>query len=141
MKCIKCGKEMADATRFCPECGTASVSQSAQPVLSSQLGTATGTRDQHAKTKMIYPRNPPLSPHICWINLLWPGVAQLIHGQKSKGLLFIILTFILWIFVALVIPAILILGIIAISIVDAYMVGNTLKSGKLVGIWQFFPNP
>lgn len=135
MKCIKCGKEMTETTRFCPECGTASVSQSAQPVSSSQFGTAMGTRDQIGKAKMVYPKNPPLSPHLCWVNLVLSGLAQMIYGQIAKGLVILIVT----IASNLLIPFVLAIGVGAISIIDAYMVGNTLKSGKPVGKWRFFP--
>lgn len=136
MKCIKCGKEIAEATRFCPECGTASGSQSAQPVSPPQLGTATGTRDQYTKNKMVYPRNPPLSPYFCWLNLLLGGLAQIIYGQAAKGLVLAVATII----AGVVIPILGNLTVCAISIVDAYMVGKALKSGKSIGKWQFFPS-
>ena len=136
MKCIKCGKEMAEATRFCPECGTASVSQSAQPVSSSQLGTATGTRDQYTKTKMVYPRNPPLSPHLAWLTLICTGLPQFIHGQYAKGLIWCGLAVVSW----FLLPLIGVLILDAVAIIDAYMVGKTLMSGKPVGKMQFFPS-
>jgi len=82
---------------------------------------------------MIYPSNPPKSPHLCWLNMLWSGIAQCIYGQTAKGITLIfaelvgLLTCILFVIVAIA------------SIIDAYMVGKALAAGKPVGKWQFFP--
>jgi hypothetical protein len=82
---------------------------------------------------LVYPSIPPKSPHFCWLNILIGGIAQIIFGQVSKGIAIFAAALIFW-FIEL--------GwvINIISIIDAYMVGKVLQSGRPVGQWQFFPN-
>ena len=140
MFCNQCGSQITEGSRFCAECGTA-VGGAPQPVAvqtaspRSVVDTRIGTRDQFAGPKLVYPRNPPLSPHLCWLNIFVSGMAQIIHRQVAKGLLLLFLT----IMSNLVMPLLLALGICIISIIDGYMVGRVLKKGKPVGKWQFFP--
>jgi len=81
----------------------------------------------------IYASNPPKSPHMCWLNLLWPGIAQIVFGQTTKGIV---------IAVAAIFLLVTIVGIFIwfpLTIVDAFMVGKVLKSGRSINCWQFFP--
>lgn len=131
MYCSKCGKQIADGSRFCAECGTSFVGATSQPPMPSK--TATGTRDQE-RSNFVYPRNPPLSPHLCWLNLPLPGSAQILHGQVAKGIVLLVVAFVS----SPVIP-LLALAIVAVSTRDAFMVGQTLKSGVPVEKWAWFP--
>ena len=134
MYCSKCGKQIADGSRFCPECGNQFAGATSQPPITSQ--TATGTRDQERKSDFVYPKNPPLSPHLCWVNLLLSGLAQMLHGQVAKGIVILVVT----IASNLILPVILALGIGAVSVIDAFMVGKKLKSGVPIGKWAWFPS-
>jgi hypothetical protein len=84
---------------------------------------------------LVYPSIPPKSPHFCWLNIIpfLAGIAQIIFGQTAKGAAIIGVAIIFW-FIEL--------GwvINILSIIDAYMVGKVLQSGRPVGQWQFFPN-
>lgn len=135
MFCSKCGKQVADGIRFCPECGTAPAVAAQHPAAIQPVDTAAGTRDQFAKTNLVYPKNPPITPHLCWVNLVVSGLAQMIYGQVAKGAVILAVT----IASNLVLPIIPAVGIGIVSIVDAFMVGKALKAGKPVGKWQFFP--
>lgn len=84
--------------------------------------------------KKVYPSNPPKSPNLCWWNVLWPGIAQLAHGQVGKGVLLLLISP-----VSLVFP-LLTFALIVLSVIDGYQVGKILQSGKPVGNWQFFPS-
>jgi hypothetical protein len=96
----------------------------------------TTTNVQTAPTDLVYPKNPPLSPHICWINLIVAGLAQLIHGQVVKGIaLFAACWTLGWI-----IPVVGNLSIVVVSLIDGYMVGKALKMGKTLTKWQWFPS-
>lgn len=81
----------------------------------------------------VYPTNPPRSPHMAWLSLLFPGVAQIFFGKTYLGVicivaaLFLVLTGIGYLFVLIAV------------IIDAYMTGNRLKEGQPVGKWQLFP--
>lgn len=96
----------------------------------------TTTNVQAAPTDLVYPKNPPLSPHICWVNLALGGLAQIIYGQGAKGLTILAVQ----IFSNLVLPVVLALLIGAVSIYDAYLVGKALKMGKTLTKWQWFPS-
>ncbi|RME59854.1 zinc ribbon domain-containing protein [Candidatus Parcubacteria bacterium] len=132
MFCSKCGKEIADGSRFCPECG-AQFNVPPTPVEQSQ-STVVGTRDQMQSTNLVYPKNPPVSPHVAWLSILWPGIPQMIHGQVSKGLVLVVLTVF-----SFLMPVITV-GLIAASLVDAFKVGKVLASGTPVAKWAWFPN-
>ena len=131
MFCSNCGKEIADGSRFCPECGT----QFSAPASSAgNFETKSeGTRDQVESTSIVYPKNPPISPHIAWLSIILPGIPVLIHGQMLKGIVLMVVSMI-----SLVLP-IITLGIIIASTIDAYKVGNVLAAGKPVGKWAWFP--
>ena len=133
MFCPKCNKEIADGSSFCPECGerTLVTNNSTNDLHNS----AAGTRDQNNTSKLVHPKNPPLTPHLCWINLLLSGLAQMIYGQIAKGIFLLAITIISNLFL----PIILALVIGGISIVDAYMVGKALKNGAHLTKWAWFP--
>jgi hypothetical protein len=67
------------------------------------------------------------------LSLLFGGAGQLYLGQKKKG----------WLIIALAIvglPLVVIPGLVVIvlGMVDAYVIGNRLRSGEIVGAWEFF---
>lgn len=85
----------------------------------------------------VYPRVPARSPHVAWLNLLFPGIGQLLLGQTGKGILLLLFTPCIWI-------GALISGgvgffVLVVVLADAFMVGSVLQSGRPVGRWQFFP--
>ena len=136
MFCSNCGKELADNSRFCSECGTQFGSAHRTPADEShQKQSTTGTRDQIKKSNFIYPRNPPLSPHISWVNLLLGGLAQIIYGQVAKGIVLTSATLIAGVFL----PVIGSLSLSVISIVDSYKIAKKLEMGQPVGKWEWFP--
>jgi len=83
---------------------------------------------------MVYPKNPPTSPHMAWLSIIWPGIPHLIHGQTAKGVVLMVVSV-----VSLIIP-IITLGIIVASTIDAFKVGKVLASGKPVAKWAWFPS-
>lgn len=132
MYCTSCGKQNSDTARFCTECGTSvSGSSSAQPETKNPRA---GTRDRDPAVGLINPRNPPLSPNICWLNILIAGLAQMVHGQIGKGLL---ITFVVPL-ILFNLPLALGLACLTLSIIDAYKLGVVLQRGQAVGKWQFF---
>lgn len=145
MYCPKCGKENTLDAKFCPDCGADLQSKvipkgEGRPVTSN----VAGTRDQQKPSELVYPRNPPLSPHLCWLNIVLQGLAQMIYGQVAKGVTilvsvlvgFAILPNLLsegWFWIAVI-------AAYAFTINDAYKVGLALKMGKPVGKWDWFPD-
>lgn len=119
MVCTKCGNANASEAIFCGKCG-ADLSRSLAPDLTS--------RD----AGKVYPSNPPKSPHLAWLNLLIPGLSQIIMEQTIKGVVLLVSALALWV------TGVGILIQIA-SVVDGFMVGQALKSGRPVGQWEFFP--
>ena len=133
MYCSKCGKEISDGSRFCPECGEVQHGESYQPPPKPQ-NTGTGTRDEIKESDLIYPRNPPISPHMTWLSLLQAGLPHIIFGQVAKGIVIIIA---FWVSMPTGFGP---LAILVASMVDAYKVGNVLKDGRPVKKWAFFPS-
>ncbi len=164
MFCQECGKDIPQGSKFCPECGfnyqtgssqqgppvigttqqappvqgdvrqTSSTPQVApqQPATQFDAGVSRGNSD------LVYPKNPPLSPHMCWLNLVWWGPAQIAFGQTAKGVLLI---FVCMFLLCTGVGAIIMLLGFPFIIFDSYKVGKTLASGKPVGKWSFFPSP
>lgn len=132
MHCSSCGKKIADGSSFCPECG-AQQNKFAQPP-QQQYSTAEGTRDQVRRSNLVYPKNPPLSPHLALLALIQPGIPHIVFGQVAKGIV-LILAF--WLSLPTGIGPLVIL---VASVIDAYKVGYALKLGKTVKKWAFFPN-
>jgi hypothetical protein len=101
----------------------------------SPIVTPTDVTDSFARDpQKVYPSNPPKSPHLCWINMVMPGLAQIMHGQVAKGFAILGATMIGTMLFA--IPGLLIWGA---SFVDAFMTGRVLEQGRPVGKWQLFP--
>jgi TM2 domain-containing membrane protein YozV len=125
MICPHCQTQIADGLPFCSNCGKQ---------ISAPSGTSRGTPNNASRTDLVYPKNPPLSPFLAALNIILPGVAQIVYGQVAKGIVLLISSYAL--------AAVFGIGIIIYlaSIVDAYMVGVHLQSGKPVGQWQFFPS-
>lgn len=130
MNCSRCGKEIPAGLAFCSECGTP---VSNVPAQTQSVSNGMGTRDQVASSNLIYPHNPPLSPHLAWLSLFFPGVAQMTFGQILKGIAILV------VFIFGIPTGIIALAVMAAAVIDAYMVGGTLQKGKPVGKWQFFP--
>ncbi len=94
----------------------------------------------------VYPSNPPRSPHLAWLNLLTPGLAQIVFGKTGLGIVGVLVTQVLsavsrvpnttLIFICVVGYFSLLIG----SIVDAYKTGLTLRRGKPVSKWGLFPS-
>lgn len=135
MKCSQCGAEITGTTRYCSECGhpTAAFKDAAAPGETSDNLLTVGEKGRHAD--IVYPKNPPLSPHICWANLALPGLAQMIHGQVAKGIVILAAQLV----TVFMLPVLGLLVAVA-SLIDAYKVGKALKLGKTLGKWEFFPN-
>lgn len=106
--CPQCHSMTDPSVRFCRKCGYA------QPNLQQQ-------------------RNTP-SPHVALLNLLIPGLGQMILGQVSKGLL--ILGIIILSLGTVVVPLIVNVA----GIIDAYMVGSKLRRTGSVASWELFPS-
>jgi len=121
-QCPQCSNPMMAGTRFCPKCGTA-----AQGIPAPNQSDA---------ANLVYPRNPPLSVHLCWLNIVLSGTAQIIYGQVGKGIFLAVLSLVVFFF-SFGIGSFLICFI---SLSDAYRVGQVLKSGKPVGKWAWWPN-
>ena len=91
---------------------------------------------------LVYPTNPPRSPHMAWLTSLGPGLAQIVFGKTSLGMASIVTFNFINVFSQIPdfeILGLLILPLWIIMIVDGYMTGNRLKEGTPVGKWQFFP--
>lgn len=93
----------------------------------------------------IYPSNPPRSPHLAWLNLFGPGLAQVVYGKTSLGVAGIVLTHVISFFSYFPIPllttvcGLAYLVLLITSIVDAYKTAAALRNGLSVGKWQLFP--
>ena len=130
MYCTNCRKKIADGATFCPECG---VELGAPSQAQQKPNTVAGTRDQVSLENLVYPKNPPLSPHLAWLTLILPGLPQLIFGQIAKGIVCCVVFFVS-------IPTVIgPFAILIAALIDAYIVGKILQSGKPVTRWQFFP--
>lgn len=135
MFCSRCGRENRDGSRFCTECGESLVSGTT--VRPEGRHRPSAARDQDPAKNLVYPKNPPLSPHLCWLNLILPGVAQLILGQAAKGIaIFFLASFALGFFGE---ESWMVVFIAVAATFEAYRVGTVLRSGRAVAKWQFFP--
>lgn len=91
---------------------------------------------------LVYPTNPPRSPHMAWVTSLGPGLSQIVFGKTQMGITGIVTFNIINVicqFPGAEILGLLFLPLFVILIVDGYMTGNRLKEGTPVGKWQFFP--
>lgn len=147
MYCSKCGKQIADGSSFCSDCGTrlGSAPQS-RPY---KPNPRDGTRDQEKRSDYVYPKNPPLSIHMCWLTLIITGLPQLIFGQKAKGFawfgIYLLVAVLIGFFGLVEVEGTGFLVLLAIivdipAIVDSYKIGKKLASGQPVGKWEWFPS-
>jgi hypothetical protein len=135
MQCSRCGQDNPPQAKFCAKCGepiSASPPPVPPPPPRQPLPTPHAPGELRPTGKLVYPSNPPPNPNLAWINIIIPGLSQIIMGQTVKGIILLIASFSL----SLVVVGLLIW--IA-SIIDGYMVGQVLQSGRPVGEWQFFP--
>ena len=96
---------------------------------------------------LVYPQNPPRSAHLNWLNLLGPGLAQIIYGKVWMGVCAValntILTFVynirIWNEESTTFISVLVFAVLIVSIVDGIMTAKVLQSGRPVGKWKFFP--
>jgi hypothetical protein len=107
------------------------VSQGSPPPLGAAAVDSFGARTPN----VVYPSVTPKSPHLTWLNLLLIGLPQMIYGQVGKGLSLLAAAVVL----AIVTAGLSALPFVIATIIDGYMVGSVLKSGRPVGKWQFFP--
>lgn len=130
MFCSKCGKEIADGSRFCPECGT-QFGPIADPA--SATTATVGTRDQTGIDDLVYPKNPPISPNLGWFSFVLPGAPLIMFGQTAKGIAVLVLG------IASLLFAPLTVAVRIAAIVDAIQVGKVLRAGRTVKKWAWFP--
>ncbi|MBN2163900.1 MAG: zinc ribbon domain-containing protein [Pontiellaceae bacterium] len=131
MYCSKCGKEISDGSRFCPECGVGLGSDT--QTASAQQNINAGTRDLAGSADLICPKNPPTSPHMALLAFVQAGLPHIVFGQVAKGIVIIVA---FWMSVPTGFGPLLIL---VAALIDAYKVGNALKAGRPVKKWEFFP--
>ena len=139
MHCTNCGQEIASNAAVCTHCG---VAVGAEKKFCAQCGQAvnanqafctgcgntlqqTGFRINVAGQKMI--QSNGISAVLAVIlSCLIPGIGQIYLGQTLKGVLILVGTFVTgpvgWV----------------IAMIDAYLIGKKLESGKSVGEWEFF---
>lgn len=85
--------------------------------------------------QLVYPSTPPKDPILILVlNLLIAGgVGYLIMGQKTKGIVAIVVWVLGW--AACGIPS----GIVAVlAAIDGYLQAQQLQQGKPVGEWTWF---
>ena len=84
--------------------------------------------------ELVMPTQPPKDPILILIlNLLIGGVGYLIMGQKTKGIVAIVVWVLGW--AACGIPS----GIVAVlAAIDGYLQAQQLQQGKPVGEWTWF---
>lgn len=84
---------------------------------------------------LVYPANPPKDPILILIlNLLIAGVGSIILGQKTKGIVAIVVA------IVIAVPTCGAgFGLVAIIMaVDGYLQAQQLQQGYPVGQWTFF---
>ncbi|HEU4520521.1 MAG TPA: hypothetical protein VFT12_00865 [Thermoanaerobaculia bacterium] len=83
---------------------------------------------------LVYPSTPPKDPILVLVlNLLIGGVGYLIMGQKTKGIVAIVIWVLGWALCG--IPS----GIVAVlAAIDGYLQAQQLQQGKPVGEWTWF---
>jgi TM2 domain-containing membrane protein YozV len=140
MNCANCGKSLTPNARFCPSCGTSTISAE-EP---KKPGEQRGTRGS-PKNNLVPSRSPPLSPHFALLSLVVAGLGQLVLGQVAKGLIALagLIAFAFIIAPAIGLPAgsVFFIGLVVqiVLVVDGYFVGRALQRGQPVGKLQWFP--
>ena len=119
----------------------ASLSASTPPRLPKSAASSSVADSFDRDDTKIFPSNPPKSPNLSWLNLLGPGLAQIIYGKIWMGVAGICISGLLnYMMLASPSAFIMTLGLIVASIVDGYMTANQLQRGRPVGKWEFFPH-
>jgi hypothetical protein len=136
MQCSRCGQDNPPQAKFCAKCGQP-VSAPPPPVPPGPPppppGGSHAITDPRPAGNLVYPSNPPPNPNLAWINIIIPGLSQILMGQTVKGVVLLIASLSL---------SLVVIGVLIwiVSIIDGYMVGKVLQSGRPVGEWQFFPS-
>lgn len=87
---------------------------------------------------MVMPRNPPRTPGwMAFWAAVWPGLGQLLCGQKTKGVVLMLASC----FGSILTAGLLSIPFCIIGAIDAYKVADTLARGRPVKEWEFFPSP
>ena len=127
--CTKCGRRPYDGNKFCPNCGKetqeGAVICTSCGVALKAGGAATGEK----------------SPVIAGIlNWLWSGVGNIYLGQKTKGVVFCVITSFLIILdiVTCSLGAIIHVPYMIIMIIDAVLLANRIGRGESIAEWKFF---
>ena len=114
-----------------------------KPVIPTKIGTSDSFDRDESK---VFPQNPPRSAHLNWLNLLGPGLAQVVYGKVWMGVWSIALCTIIEITsnpeIEIISPiqgGVLIIALLIASVVDGIMTARILQRGQPVGKWQFFP--
>lgn len=86
--------------------------------------------------ELVYPSHPPKDPVLILVLnlLLFGGVGYIVMGQKTKGIVAIVVSLI----IAIPTCGTGSLAIGAFGAVDGYMQAMQLKAGHAVGQWTFF---
>jgi hypothetical protein len=116
-----------------------------EPISSHEFREA--DQSDHALTASITPERsyfaaPASKPRsVIWMTVwafLWPGMGQVLCGQRKKGIVIIISGFFILLLTAWtgIIPLIIAIA----SAIDAFKVAKIIASGKTVGEWEFFPD-
>jgi uncharacterized membrane protein len=128
MLCTHCNKDtLTAAMRFCPECGK-------EIADAGNSGDGDNSTDGvRSSPQVVRPRRSPLSPHLSLLNLLCPGVAQIVFGQVAKGIAFVVVA-------VLALPTLGFVNLILciVSTIDGYCIGSKLRRGLSVKKWEFF---
>ncbi|MBT3192515.1 MAG: FHA domain-containing protein, partial [Verrucomicrobia bacterium] len=88
---------------------------------------------------LVDPKGRPLVPILSLFNLICPGIMQVVFGQSRKGVTIVFLSLFLVSLLDIVpVLAVLLLAFYGASVVDAYMLGASLRKGLVVRKWQWF---
>ncbi len=132
MLCTKCGVENVAHARFCFGCGALLNTKSE----SSETFPREEPSSILTDSCLVCSRNPPRSPHIALWCLLWPGISQILFGQKQKGIVMMVTSSL----VNILSGGTLSIPVMIIGCIDAYMVGHALLKRHPVKKWSFFPS-
>ncbi len=131
MNCSECGKEIPEGSIFCSKCGVKLGDP--QHSQSQKINSEEKGKEQFRTWGMVYPKNPPISPHNALLSMLVPGIGQIVFGQTLKGIMLIVLSFL---------GLATLLGYLVLAVIttiDAYKTGYLLASGRPVRKWAWFP--
>jgi hypothetical protein len=99
---------------------------------------------------LVYPSNPPLSPHMSLLSIITPGLGQVVFGKIWLGVTGIITSGILCYAIIFdylrmedpsVLYSLLNSALTIVMVIDGYMTGKVLRQGHPVGPWNIFPKP